>query len=692
MVMNGAGTPLFCAAYAYDAVSRLRTLSDGTRCAVYSYLTNSAQVASLDFWNNGQTVMTTRRQYDSANRLRATETTAQGSPVASFTYAYNLAGQRTNVTLGPDSSQWRHQYDFLGQLTNGQKVWRDGTPVAGQQFRYFFDDIGNRTSTQAGGDTNGRSLRAARYTNNLLNELTSREVPGAADVTGRAHASATVTVNGQAVSRAGEYYRRELALNNTLGPIYQPVTNQATLAGATDTSTGTILLPGTPQQFWHDLDGNLLSDGVWTNRWDAENRLVEMQTTTAAVAAGVPAQKLAFTYDPLGRRTSKTVFNWITGDWSLITHHRFLYDGWNLVAVLASDLSPLISFTWGLDLSGTEQGAGGVGGLLAVTVHTGTNAGTYFPAYDGNGNVVALVNATNGAPAARYEYGPFHELIRATGPLARQNPFLAASKYYDWETGLYYYGFRYYHPCTGRWLSRDPLDEASALNLLNFLANAPTATQDLLGLTDYLLYTGIRRPSSYSGGESPVRPLVPAAVWSLKDNLIWTVDGTDEARWFLRDARARVATEKAQEAFRRKINAKLCGMGKGSVIRPFIVKPASDERGGADYEFSQPVTERAFVLGWYEYRLTSLVSEKRNLHVRWDAELTIVDKLGWEREEYGVIFPYLLGKVLPEKSAERLGGWANDFMDRLFGQSREFSRGVLRLSGEADCCNWPTSR
>ena len=427
----------------------------------------------MEFWNNGQTVMTTRRQYDSANRLRATETTAQGSRVASFTYAYNLAGQRTNVTLGPDNSQWRHQYDFLGQLTNGQKAWRDGTPVAGQQFRYFFDDIGNRTSTQAGGDTNGQDLRAARYTNHLLNELTSREVPGAADVTGRAHASATVTVNGQGVSRKGEYYRHELALNNTLAPIYQPVTNQATLAGATGTSTGTILLPGTPQPFWHDPDGNLLSDGVWTNRWDAENRLVEMQTTAAAVPAGVPAQKLVFTYDPLGRRISKTVFNWITGDWSLITNHRFLYDGWNLVAVLASDLSPLLSFTWGLDLSGTEQGAGGVGGLLAVTVHTGTNAGTYFPAYDGNGNVVALVNATNAAPAAQYEYGPFHELLRATGPLARQNPCLAASKYHDWETGVYYYGYRYEAPSTGRWLSRDPMGERGGLNPYGFAVNSP---------------------------------------------------------------------------------------------------------------------------------------------------------------------------------------------------------------------------
>lgn len=75
-------------------------------------------------------------------------------------------------------------------------------------------------------------------------------------------------------------------------------------------------------------------------------------------------------------------------------------------AVLDTNSSPVLSFSWGSDLSGTLQGAGGVGGLLSMTVHAGTNAGTYFYGYDGNGDVVALVNSADGAVAARYEYGP----------------------------------------------------------------------------------------------------------------------------------------------------------------------------------------------------------------------------------------------------------------------------------------------
>jgi RHS repeat-associated protein len=141
----------------------------------------------------------------------------------------------------------------------------------------------------------------------------------------------------------------------------------------------------------------------------------------------------------------------------------------------------LRSYLWGNDRSGTMGGAGGVGGLLAMRVHSGTNTGSYFYAYDGNGNVVGLVNATNGAIAAQYEYGPFGELIRATGPLARENPFLFSTKFYDWESELYYYGYRSYNPSSGRWLSRDAVGEEGGLNLYAFVANGPISHCDSLG-------------------------------------------------------------------------------------------------------------------------------------------------------------------------------------------------------------------
>jgi RHS repeat-associated protein len=127
------------------------------------------------------------------------------------------------------------------------------------------------------------------------------------------------------------------------------------------------------------------------------------------------------------------------------------------------------------------QGAGGVGGLIEATYY-GTATTSCFAAFDGNGNVSALINAADGTTAAQYEYGPFGEVIRATGPMAKLNPFRFSTKYCDDETDLVYYGYRYYNPSTGRWPSRDPMEERGGLNLYEFVLNSPVNYVDLLGL------------------------------------------------------------------------------------------------------------------------------------------------------------------------------------------------------------------
>jgi RHS repeat-associated protein len=96
--------------------------------------------------------------------------------------------------------------------------------------------------------------------------------------------------------------------------------------------------------------------------------------------------------------------------------------------------------------------------------------------------MAALVGAFDGTVVALYEYDPFHRLLRVTGPLGLVNPFLAATKFFDWETSLYYYGFRYFNPQTGRWLSADPASEKGGINLFTFVRNEPIRRADLLGL------------------------------------------------------------------------------------------------------------------------------------------------------------------------------------------------------------------
>jgi RHS repeat-associated protein len=68
--------------------------------------------------------------------------------------------------------------------------------------------------------------------------------------------------------------------------------------------------------------------------------------------------------------------------------------------------------------------------------------------------------------------------------MADANPIRYATKYFDKETGLYYYGGRYYDPVTGQWLSREPLGEDESLNLNVYCHNDPVNKVDVLGLAE----------------------------------------------------------------------------------------------------------------------------------------------------------------------------------------------------------------
>ena len=122
---------------------------------------------------SGTTRMTTTKAYDNLNRLTSISSAAGSTVLDSHGYGYNSANQRTSVT-NVDGSYFVYQYDSLGQVTSGTKYWSDGSVVAGQQFGYGFDTIGNRTGTSAGGDQWGANLRYASYTANNLNQLASQ--------------------------------------------------------------------------------------------------------------------------------------------------------------------------------------------------------------------------------------------------------------------------------------------------------------------------------------------------------------------------------------------------------------------------------------------------------------------------------------------------------------------------------------
>ncbi|NLE57781.1 MAG: RHS repeat-associated core domain-containing protein, partial [Planctomycetes bacterium] len=238
-----------------------------------------------------------------------------------------------------------------------------------------------------------------------------------------------------------------------------------------------------------DDDGNLTqsgkptancatADGAWRYVWDAENRLVGMHT--GDLNSPQPNDKwLEFKYDYMGRRVEKT-YKIYSGGWQVQSGYpiRFVYDGWNPVLVLNGSNETVRKYTWGLDLSQSIHGAGGIGGLLAAVETKGTITPNddehYWYFYDANGNVGQVLDATdvdNITIAAKYEYDPYGNLIASSGTYAEANPFRFSTKWFDDETGLCYYGYRYYSPRLGRWMSSDPAEEHG--NLYLFTSNCP---------------------------------------------------------------------------------------------------------------------------------------------------------------------------------------------------------------------------
>jgi RHS repeat-associated protein len=348
----------------------------------------------------------------------------------------------------------------------------------------------NRTQTQIGGDQNGANLRVANYTNNNLNQITSRGVPAYVDIMGDGLATNGVTVNGSNAYRKNEYFRQQLPVTNT-ATVWDGITVSATNQGSI---TGHVYVAQNPENYTYDADGNLLSDGRWNYTWDAENRLLSMTSLSGAPSGSL--LQLTFAYDYMGRRIQKAVStNTGGGSFSVYTN-KYAYDGWNCVATMNPSFTLSNTFLWGADLSGNLTGAGGVGGLLKVAYY-GAAMTNCFVGYDGNGNVSTLISAANSSTVASYEYGPYGELIRCSGPMARLNPCRFSTKFDDDESDLLYYGYRFYSPFTGRWINRDPAEEdKGGPNLYDIVENDPLNSFDGLGLSDC-------KDSSWKGSGAP---------------------------------------------------------------------------------------------------------------------------------------------------------------------------------------------
>ncbi len=203
-----------------------------------------------------------------------------------------------------------------------------------------------------------------------------------------------------------------------------------------------------------NADGNLLTHDGWAYSWNGEDRLASATRGTS---------RLEFRYDYMGRRFEKKVYESNT----LTRHQLFVYDGFRQIAEYDALANNALASTY------LWQPAG----LDVLLLRNGQE----FYVSDANKNVIALIDAS-GTVADTYLYDPFGNCTH-TG--SSDNPFRFSSEFFDEETEVVYYNYRYYNPKFGRWISRDPLEEDEGENLYSICDNDIIFNWDNFGLFSF---------------------------------------------------------------------------------------------------------------------------------------------------------------------------------------------------------------
>jgi len=215
--------------------------------------------------------------------------------------------------------------------------------------------------------------------------------------------------------------------------------------------------------------------------WDAsENQLIVVWVTNV--------WQSQFVYDGKMRRRIRKEYTWSGSAWVKTNEVRYIYDGNLVIQERNINNLPATTYSRGPDLSGSLQGAGGIGGLLARTdnsqliAHLSTAHAFYQS--DVNGNVTFLIY-TNQLIAAHYEYDPFGRILSQSGSLADANLYRFSSKELHLNSGLVYYLYRFYDPSIQRWSNRDPSQEGGGFNLYWLALNDSVNRIDALGLMTF---------------------------------------------------------------------------------------------------------------------------------------------------------------------------------------------------------------
>ena len=354
-----------------------------------------------------------------------------------ISYAYNSLGQRTTLQIG-NSPSTTYAYDSLNRLQTIQ------TNAGIYTYEYGNSGLLVQKLTAPNGS----------FTEYLYNDPLKR-------LTEIIHKKADqVVIRKNAFSYTDQDVIGTETITNGL-----PITSfQEGMLTYDYDNVNQLLSSSNPQKtFAYDDDGNMIrgytpEGHVLTMAYDAENRLTSAEFTDSSQVV----HRTIYTYTGDNYLAEMNKFE----NGSPVSTTRMFRDG--LLSIQDRDENNQIvnEHTWGLNIGG------GIGGLL--TTKTGTES--YFFLYDGKGNITGLIDQNQNVVAS-YNYSPFGKLKMKTGTISQLYQF--STKRIDEQTGLVYYGHRYYSPSTGRWTARDPLGFAGGdSNLYGFALNNPANFKD----------------------------------------------------------------------------------------------------------------------------------------------------------------------------------------------------------------------
>ena len=454
-------------AYSYDALGQLINInySDATPDVAFAYdrmgnmvsaitavSSNFFEYAGPDLVGEVQDGVAITRSYDGLGRPAGFA--LDGDYAVS--YGYDAFGRFASVSSSVSPASLAVQYARLpgSDLVSGYTADPLAVTKTYEPNRDLIAAVSNHVNP-----VNPVLISAYDYVNDAAGRRVSRNADAFGYNARSEVTSAAIGTNGYAYAYDPIGNRVWSAMNTLTNTYTANSLNQYTL----------ISNPVNPVQILptYDADGNMRWDGRMYHTWDAENRLIQSGPYGIATNGAVRTYNR---YDHMsrlvesgvevlsGRGAGYPLDPSQPGSWDAVETRRYVWDGYNIAAeIVIDEVTPSTNvtyYTWGLDLSGTLQGAGGVGGLLAVI----RSDGTFFPCYDANGNVTDYVDAA-GNIRAHYEYSPFGEIFAQSGDMADTFTHRFSTKPFDVTTGKIHYELRPYDSPLGRWMNRDPIGE-----------------------------------------------------------------------------------------------------------------------------------------------------------------------------------------------------------------------------------------